>query len=60
MPLYIAGQTCSSFSHLHDYEPAKWNHYIPHHGIVSQFYKRYCMLKSMERESKSYASYKKN
>ena len=38
MPFYLGHSQASSFAHLHDYEAAPMNHYVPHYGIFSQFY----------------------
>lgn len=58
-PLYLAMTQATSFSHLHNYEPATWNHFVPHHGIFSkQYFGR--LHKNMEADAKNYSSYRKN
>ena len=58
MPLYLASSNSTNFQHLHDFEPAQFNHYVPHHGVFSQLYFK-AMLKRFDSEGKKYASYKK-
>ena len=59
MPFYVGNQNASSFTHLHDFEPAPRNHMVPHHGIFSQVY--FSRLnKSLIAGAEKYASFKKN
>jgi len=59
LPLYLGYTYATSFSHLHDYEPAPLNHIVPHYGIFSKFY---CgrMIKSCLNQGVKYSSFKKN
>lgn len=38
MPLMLGHSYATSFTHMHDYEPNTWNHWVPHYGIFSRFY----------------------
>ena len=38
MPFFVGMRYASSFSHLHDFEPASTNHMVPQHGIFSRLY----------------------
>jgi len=38
MPFYLSHSHANSFSHLYDYEPAAWNHWVPSYGLFSKQY----------------------
>lgn len=45
MPFLLGHSYASNFQHLHDYEPATMNHWVPQYGIfANQYFKR--MIKS--------------
>lgn len=59
MPFWAGHSYASSFQHLHDFEPAPMNHYIPHYGIFGRVYHGR-MIKSQQAQGAKYGSYKKN
>jgi hypothetical protein len=59
MPFYVGNTNASNFQHLHDFEAAPLNHWIPHHGFFSSFYFGR-LNKGMISVSEKYASFKKN
>lgn len=46
MPFFMGMRYASSFSHLHDYEPAATNHSIPGYGIFGRLGMSYYMRNS--------------
>jgi len=40
-PLWLGHSYTTSFSHLHDFEPAQTNHSVPHYGIFSRLHFMY-------------------
>ena len=59
MPLYLGHTYATSFAHLHDFEPAPRNHWIPHYGVFSNMYfKRF--TKDSQKAAEKYTSFKKN
>lgn len=59
MPLYLGHSYGTSFAHLHDFEPAPMNHWVPHYGVFSNmFFKRF--TKDSQKAADKYTSFKKN
>ena len=59
MPLWLGDKYITSFSHLHDFEPAPKNHAVPHYGIFSSLY-YFRILNSIQGQADKFASFKKN
>jgi len=59
MPMLLGHSYATNFQHLHDFEPATMNHYVPHHGIFSRVYFDR-MLKGELGTVEKYGSFKKN
>lgn len=56
----ITGMTeATSFSHLHGYEPHRFNNVFPQHGILSTLYLKY-LTRSLVSFGTNYAGMKKN
>ena len=58
-PLLLGVNYATCFQHLHDYEAAPKNHWVPHYGVFSQRYFHY-MMKSEMSSSVAYTSFAKN
>lgn len=59
MPFLLGHSYASSFQHLHDFEPAAMNHYVPHYGVFSKFYFGR-MMKSSLAAGTNYSGFKKH
>jgi len=59
MPFLLGHSYASCFQHLHDFEPAPRNHWVPHYGVFSKFYFGR-MMKSSLAAGSSYAGFKKH
>ena len=59
MPFYLGHSQASNFQHLHDFEPAPMNHYVPHYGVFSRFYFGR-MMKSQLGAANNYGGIKKD
>lgn len=59
MPFHLGNRYCTSFSHLHGFEPAPKNHMIPHYGIFSRIYFDW-MLNKTKNIDNTYTSFAKN
>lgn len=59
MPFWLGHSYASSFSHLHDYEPASYNHCIPHYGVFSNLYFNW-MVGANAGAAKKFSSMDKN
>lgn len=46
----------SSFSHLHDFEPAPTNHACPHYGIFGKSYNYWVVKGSTQSAAKKYTA----
>lgn len=57
--LWLGHSYATNFSHLHDFEPATYNHTAPHHGIFSRMYFTR-MLDMAAAQDKSYSSFVKD
>lgn len=58
MPFLLGHSYATSFSHLHDYEPATFNHVVPQYGIFARWYFGR-MMKSQMQMGEKYSSFKK-
>lgn len=59
LPFYLGHSYSTSFSHLHNYEPTRTNHMVPHYGIFANLhFKR--LISKMQKKSEKYASFNKN
>lgn len=58
-PLLLGINYATCFQHLHDYEPAAKNHWVPHYGVFSNRYFNY-MMKAELTSSVAYTSFKKD
>lgn len=59
MPLLLGINYATCFQHLHDYEAAPKNHWVPHFGVFSQRYFHY-MMRSELNATLAYTGFKKN
>lgn len=59
MPLLLGNSYATCFQHLHDFEAAPKNHWVPHYGIFSQRYFHY-MMKGELNAAVAYSSFKKD
>jgi len=59
MPLLLGHSYSTSFTHLHDYEPAPLNHIVPHYGLFSYGYFPKMMSQGLRADEKLYSN-KKN
>ena len=57
--LHLGTRQCTTFSHLHDFEPTTGNHWAPHHGYMSSLYQRIANRQQLV-DGKYYLDYKKN
>ena len=58
-PLLLGINYATSFQHLHDYEAAPKNHWVPHYGIFAQRYFSYVMSAELS-SSVAYTNFKKD
>lgn len=59
MPFYMGMKYMSSFSHLHDFEPAPTNHSVPGYGIFGRAYRTYYYNRTTSAAEK-YSGFKKH
>lgn len=57
--MYLGHSYATSFSHLHDFEPAPKNHAVPHYGIFSRLYFDQ-LHRGLLSSSGKYSGFKKN
>ena len=58
-PLVTGLTEATSFSHLHNYEPHRFNNVVPQHGILSTLYHKY-LQRSLVSFGTKYSGMKKN
>lgn len=58
MPFYVGHSYASNFQHLHDFEPAPMNHWVPQYGVFARAYFGR-MLKSQQGQGEKYGNFKK-
>ena len=58
-PFYMSHSHATVMSHLHDFEPAPNNHWVPGYGLFGQAYFKY-QMKTNLGAGIAYSSFKKN
>jgi len=58
-PFLLGDSQATNFSHLHDFEPATYNHTAPHHGfLTARYFEHY--LRSVQSQDSKYSAFFKN
>jgi hypothetical protein len=59
MPFYLSHSNATTFQHLHDYEPAPKNHWVPNYGLFSSYYFSF-QMSQCQKGGEKFTSFKKN